>query len=140
MSTTARTGEQIDKAIDSIIYRGFMTDPFRTTPEIRPDEEEMSLLEKLKLRNHPQFLDFLININADILTHVGTEGQFEGADEAAKFYLRNLRMYSNLNRSPLTEQDPVFILMGAAHPAFFRDFLKCSPKYELVDTFEYLGG
>lgn len=37
--------------------------------------------------NMDRFLDFLIAVNADMLTHAGTEGNFEGADEAAKVEL-----------------------------------------------------
>ena len=61
-----------------------------------------------------------------------------GADEAAKYYQRNLRMYSNLNRIELNQDDRVFILMGASHTAFFRDFMSRNPKYKMVNTFKYL--
>ncbi|WP_114790500.1 DUF5694 domain-containing protein [Niabella yanshanensis] len=101
-------------------------------------EDTLSLKERLKLTNHPQVLDYLINVNADMLTYVSTKGNAEGANEAAKFYHRNLVMYSNLNQIPLTKNDRVFILMGAAHTAFFRDLMKRSPKYRLVDVFHYL--
>ena len=47
-------------------------------------------------------------------------------------------MYSNLNRIQLKKTDRVFILMGAAHTAFFRDFISRSPKYKMVNTFDYL--
>ena len=80
-----------------------------------------------------------MTINADILTHAGTKDAFEGADEAALFYKRNLRMYSNLNRIHLDKEDRVFILMGAAHTAFFRDFISRSPKYTMVNTFDFLN-
>ena len=100
--------------------------------------DNLSLLDKLKVENHPQYLDFLLNINADMLTYVSTKENFEGADEAAKFYHRNLRMYSNLNQLDLQATDRVFILMGAAHTAFFNDFMKRSPKYELVSPFLFL--
>lgn len=98
----------------------------------------LSLLDKLKIDNHPQYLDFLININAEILSYVSTKDKFEGADEAAKYYHRNIRMYSNLNQIELNENDRVFILMGASHTAYFNDFMKRSPKYKLVDPFLYL--
>lgn len=103
------------------------------------DFEKTSLVARLKTLNMKGMLDFFIEVNADILAHIATEGNFEGADEAAKLYHRNLRMYSNLNQIPLTEDDRVFILMGASHTAFFRHFFSRSPKYEMVDTFEYLG-
>jgi Family of unknown function (DUF5694) len=100
--------------------------------------DNLSLLDKLKVDNHPQYLDFLINVNAEILSYVSTKDKFEGADEAAKYHHRNIRMYSNLNQIELNENDRVFILMGASHTAYFNDFMKRSPKYKLVDPFLYL--
>lgn len=101
-------------------------------------EEEMSVLQKLQMSNNPRYKDMLLNINADILTHISTEGNSEGADEAAKFYHRNLVMYSNLNQIELDEDDRVFVLMGATHTAFFDMWLKRSPKYQLINTGSYL--
>lgn len=133
-----RVGHDIENAIDSIWYNQFFENPMQYYPEVNVNEDSLSLLDKLKLTNHDAFLDYLITVNADMLTHAGTEEGFEGADEASKFYQRNLRMYSNLNRIQLKEDDRVFILMGASHTAFFRDFMSRSPKYEMVNTFEYL--
>lgn len=101
-------------------------------------EEEMSLLQKLQINNNPRYKDMLLNINADILTHISTNANAEGADEAAKLYHRNLVMYSNLNQIELDEDDRVFILMGTTHTAFFDMWLKRSPKYELMNTSFYL--
>lgn len=72
------------------------------------------------------------------LTYVGTQNEFEGADEAAKYYQRNLRIYSNLNRLALTPEDRVFILSGGSHTAFLNDFLRRSLKYAVVDAMDYL--
>jgi hypothetical protein len=80
----------------------------------------------------------MITANADILTHVGTNNNFEGADEAAKYYQRNLRMYTEMNRLKIKQTDRVFILLGASHTAFFRDFISRSPKYKMVKTLEFL--
>ena len=131
-------GSEMTNYIDSTEYNAFDRNPLSFSPEVQADMDSLNLLEKLKLKNHPRYLDFLIAVNADMLTHVGSDQGFEGADEAAKFYHRNLRMYSNLHRIDLNEDDRVFILMGAAHTAFFRDFLNRSTKYEMVNTFEYL--
>lgn len=121
---------------DSVTYPKYFS---LVAKHIRKSREDtLSLKERLKLTNHPQVLDYLINVNADMLTYVSTKGNAEGADEAAKFYHRNLVMYSRLNQIPLTKNDRVFILMGAAHTAFFRDLIKRSAKYKLVDVFQYL--
>lgn len=95
-------------------------------------------IDKLKVFNDNDVLNMLLEVNADIMTHVSTPNKFEGADEAAKFYKRNLRMYSIMNSIQLKKTDRVFVLMGAAHTAFFRDFMSRSPKYKMVNTFDYL--
>ncbi len=100
--------------------------------------EKLSLLEKLRLINEPDYLDYSINTNADKLLYVGIDDGFEGADNAAIFYHRNMKIYSNLNRIPMTPDDRAFILMGTAHTAFLREFIKRSPKFEMVNSLEYL--
>lgn len=134
-------GEQIVNTIDSATYRDYMNNPFKDFPELAELDkkfDDLPLLEKMRFYNHTKVLDFNININADNLLYVGTEDGFEGADEAAKFYQRNLRIYSNLNRIPMTKDDRVFILMGAAHASFLRELLERSPKFEMVNTLDYL--
>lgn len=101
-------------------------------------EEKLTVGELFCLMNTQEYRDFMITINADILTHVASEGKAEGADEAAKYYHRNLVMYSNLNQIELKKEDRVFILMGASHTAFFHDFLMRSPKYEEVNSMLFL--
>lgn len=130
--------EDLVNALDSTTYNKFSSNPFASIPDLNVYEEGLSLMEKLKRMNHPDFLDFLITANADILTYVGTAKGFEGADEAAKYYQRNLRIYANLNRLALKKDDRVFILSGGSHTAFLNDFLKRSLKYEVVNTFDYL--
>lgn len=130
--------DELVNEIDSLTYNNFQANPFAMIPDLNIFEENLSLMEKLRRMNHPKFLDFLITINADMLAFVGTKEGFEGADEAAKYYQRNLRIYSNLNRIPLTKEDRVFILSGGSHTAFLNEFMKRSPKYDVVNTLEYL--
>lgn len=132
-------GQEIENTIDSTTYNGYYKNPFDFHPEIKVDHDTLSLLEKLRLFNNPKFLDFLITVNADMLAFAGTENNFEGADEAAKYYQRNLRIYSNLNRLPMTPQDRVFILSGGSHTAFLGEFMRRSPKYEMVNVQDYLN-
>ena len=101
-------------------------------------EKGIPFYELFKLNNHPQYLESLINFNADLLLYNSSKNNSEGADEAGKFYHRNLVMFSNLNQIPVGKQDKIFILMGGTHTAFFMDFLKRSPKFRLENTFDYL--
>ena len=138
MGYNYRIGQEIDNQIDPQWHDKYYNDPLTFYPSVNTDRDSLNMLGKLRLTNRDQYLDFLIAVNADMLTHAGTEGGYEGADEAAKYYQRNLRMYSNLNRIELDEDDRIFILMGASHTAFFRDFMSRDPKYKMVDTFKYL--
>lgn len=128
-------------SIDPKTYLQLTNEPFKDHPELAKREanyDNLSLLEKLKLINEPLHLDYSINTNADKLLYVGIDDGFEGADNAALFYHRNMKIYSNLNRIPMTKDDRVFILMGAAHTAFLREFIRRSPKFEMVNTLDYL--
>lgn len=129
---------EIENSLDSITYNTYEENPLKYHSIDNDIDSFDDVYEKLKMINQNEYLDHLIQYNADIFTHVGTENGYEGADEASKYYQRNLRMYSNLNRIKLTNEDRVFILLGGTHTAFFRDFISRSPKYELVDTFKYL--
>lgn len=106
--------------------------------EKKNPEEGIPFYDLFRLNNHPQYLESMINLNADMLTYISSTGKSEGADEAGKFYHRNLVMFSNLNQIPLEKNDRIFILMGGTHTAFFNEFLKRSPKYKLEDPFRYL--
>ncbi|WP_206017993.1 DUF5694 domain-containing protein [Rhodohalobacter barkolensis] len=138
MGYNYRIGQQIDNQVDPEWYNRYYEDPLSFHPSIDVNRDTLSLQKKLELMNKDEFLNFLITVNADMLSHAGTTDGFEGADEAAKYYQRNLRMYSNLNRLDLNSDDRVFILMGASHTAFFRDFMRGDPKFEMVDTFQFL--
>lgn len=128
--------DQLPESKDIAIYKQYEAAAMNYL-ESNP-EKSMPLLNFFRLINSPAYLDFMININADMLTHAASDKQSEGADEAAKYYHRNLAMYSNLNKVPLTKADRVFILMGASHTAFFNDFMRRSPKYKLVNVSDYL--
>lgn len=101
-------------------------------------EDNLPVQQLLQRNNHPDYLDMLLTVNADILTHIASAGKAEGADEAAKYYHRNLVMFSHLNQVALSKEDRVFILMGGSHTAFFNDFMRRSPKYKLVAVLPYL--
>ena len=128
---------QLENSVDSESYFQYMKLLEKLEEEYVA--EEMTVLEHLQMTNNPRYLDILLNINADMLTHISSPGNYEGADEATKMYHRNLVMYSHLNQIRLDKCDRVFILMGGTHTAFFNMWLKRSPKYELEDVTEYLN-
>lgn len=133
---------ELENSIDPKTYLEITNDPFKDNPNMKERQENydsLTLLDKLKFINEPLYLDHSIVTNADKLLYVGVEDGFEGADNAAIFYHRNMKIYSNLNRIKMDKDDRVLIIMGAAHTAFLREFIKRSPKFEMVNTLEYLN-
>lgn len=131
-----RIASQLKNSLDSSTYFRYMT--MLDKLEKQHPTENMALLEQFQVMNDSRYQDILININADMLTHVSTKNNAEGANEAAKFYHRNLVMYSNLNQIEVTGEDRIFILMGGTHTAFFKMWLERSPKYDPVDVSKFL--
>lgn len=132
----------LENSIDPKTYLQITNNPFEDYPKMAKMDEnykDLSLIEKLIFINNPIYLDNSINSNADKLLYVGVDDGFEGAENAAIFYHRNMKIFSNLNRIKMDKSDRVFILMGAAHTAFLREFFRRSPKFEMVNTLEYLN-
>ncbi len=125
---------ELENQVDTVTYKNYMGKIMKEFTHI----DQLSILDKLKVFNHKETLQKFINVNADILTYSSTKGNFEGADEATKFYGRNLRILSNLNQIPVTAQDRILLITGATHAAFLGEFLQRSPKYKLVEVAEYL--
>ena len=111
----------LENSIDPETYIQLTNTPFKEYPKMAErynNYDKATLFEKLKITNEPIYLDHLMNCNADKLLYVGIDDGFQGADNAAIFYHRNMKIYSNLNRIKIKKEDRVFIIMGAAHTAF----------------------
>ncbi|WP_445428025.1 DUF5694 domain-containing protein [Alishewanella sp. HL-SH05] len=132
---------ELENAIDRSTYLQLTHQPLKHYPQLAKryaQFDSLNLQQKLILTNEPLMLDYSLNTNADKLFYVGIGEGFEGAEQAAQFYLRNMKIYSNLNRIPLRNDDRVLILMGSAHTAMLREFIQRSPKFQMVDTLHYL--
>lgn len=90
-------------------------------------------LDLIKLTNQKDVLNEVYLLNAGIFTYVNTPNSYEGADVAADFYKRNLRIFANLNKIEKKETDRILILCGAGHTVFINDLIERSPIYELYD-------
>jgi hypothetical protein len=130
--------DEMAKSLNKKTYLDFQNKIIKKVNQNNKILKKGLLIEFLYNLNQKEELDDLIVFNAEILSHVNTKEGFEGADEAAKFYQRNIRMYANLNKLKFTKNDRVFILLGGTHAAYFNDFLERSPKYKLVNCQDYL--
>lgn len=75
----------------------------------------------------------------NLLATQHSESNFEGSDEIAQFYKRNLIMFTNFSEIPVTKNDRVLIILGATHTAYFDIFLKNSHKYKLENISDYIN-
>lgn len=103
------------------------------------DIKSVGLKKVLSILNTTLAYDFLINYNADALIYVNSKNGFEGVDEAAKFYHRNLRMFANINKIEMDANDRILIISGATHAAFFQKLFFRSYIYELESVHDYLN-
>ena len=132
---------ELTNSVDRDTYLQLTHQPFLHHPEIAALDqrfEQLSLLQQFRLTNDPIMLDHMLNTNADKLFYVGIDDGYQGAEQASLFYLRNMKIFTNLNRIKMTRQDRVLILMGGAHTAMLREFMRRSPKFEMVNTLDYL--
>ena len=101
--------------------------------------------ESLDQYNALSILDKFININTDhwksetfnfynTLATMHTPGNYEGSEIIARFYDRNLRLYTNLVEVPATAQDRILVILGGTHTAYLDIFLRNNPRYELMDA------
>ncbi len=119
-------------------YYGYLQQVGPFMQQVQSLESQATTKQLYRFTNTPQYLDFLFNINADLMTYVNTKDKFEGADVASDYYKRNLRIFANFNRQQLSADHRVLVLYGASHVAFFHDFMKRSHKYKVQDIQKYL--
>ncbi|WP_309939214.1 DUF5694 domain-containing protein [Aureibacter tunicatorum] len=106
--------------------------------KLEADPKKVGLRKALLSDNSQAYRDFMYNCNVDHLFYVNSENKFEGVDQAARFYQRNLRMFANICKIEANENDRILIISGSAHAAFFHDFLSRSFIYEVETVEKYL--
>jgi Family of unknown function (DUF5694) len=102
------------------------------------------------LSHHWTTLDYLRYLNSDeyyekklgrwlITTRHGTNSNPIGADQfITRYYNRNIRIFANIQRSILTDNDRVLVIYGNTHMSILRQLFSSSPMYELMPTKTFL--
>lgn len=95
-----------------------------------------SLREQLILVNSSEFqgLDHQFYVR---LAEVGDPKNSGGAEYAASWYLRNLRMYANLVRIARPVKTTL-ALVGAGHAKILNDLLRHGGRFDVVDPLHFL--
>lgn len=102
------------------------------------------------LKYHSSVIDFFRFLNAEdtqarsigrwlVTTKRGTNREPIGADQfISRYYNRNLRIYSNIQRLVTSPSDRILVLYGNTHMYILKHLLKASPEFDLVNTLDYL--
>jgi hypothetical protein len=110
----------------------------KVKPKLAADYlEKHSIREILQDANAPE---------ADAVGHriyvaalrIGKDKDYPGADLAARWYERNLRIATNIARLPEGPGERILVLIGAGHGKLLRQFLAEMPGFEVVSCAEYL--
>lgn len=72
-----------------------------------------------------------------LMAGIGGGGDYAGADLAAGWYARNLRIFANVDRVA-GPGDRVLLLIGAGHARVLREFFAASPAFALADVADFL--
>jgi hypothetical protein len=103
------------------------------------------------MRARSSLVDYLLHLNSDevqaravgrwlVATKRGTNTEPVGADGfITRYFLRNARIFSNVQRIIDNPNDRVLILYGNTHGYFIRELLRASPEYRLRDARELLA-
>jgi hypothetical protein len=108
----------------------------RIGAEANRRQREHTIGEILRLGNDPK------NLMADHAVYlrfarVGAGDTFIGAEVAAKWYERNIRIFANLQR--ITEPgDRLLVIYGTGHVPILRELVRYEPGMTLVDPLAYL--
>lgn len=98
--------------------------------------ETQTLLEIFRENNEPAWDDRMHGMY-QALAEVGKDEDYKGADMAADWYERNLKIAVNIRRIS-KPGDRVFVLIGAGHCKLLREFLGQTPGFKVVSALDYL--
>jgi hypothetical protein len=74
-----------------------------------------------------------------ITTKRGTNAEPIGADGfITRYFNRNVRIYSNVQRIVTSKNDRILIIYGATHMYMLKQLFDASPEFKLVDIMQYL--
>lgn len=97
-----------------------------------------TLTEHLKWRNNP---DNRLKDHQAYLTNIieGAGDNYLGADNVARWYRRNLRIFANTyDIADFSKEERILLIYGSGHVWQLRQFFTDSPDFEYVEVNDYL--
>jgi len=98
-----------------------------------------SLIEHFRFMNNPKNTlkdqqSYLTNV---VLTGAGDK--YNGADNLARWYQRNLKIFSNIyDLTEFDKEERILLIYGVGHVYQLKQFLTDSPDFEYIEINEYL--
>lgn len=102
------------------------------------------------LKYYSTLKDYLTFLNSDktqarsigrwlVTTKRGTSREPIGADQfISRYYNRNLRIYSNIQRTVTSPTERILVLYGNTHLYILKHLLEASPEFKVVPILNYL--
>lgn len=99
-------------------------------------QSENTVAEILRRNNDP---DELVSSHAIYMkfARVGAGDTYVGAELLSKWYERNIRIFTNIQRLA-RPGDRVLLIIGAGHAPILRELITADPQLVLVDPLEFL--
>jgi Family of unknown function (DUF5694) len=101
-------------------------------------QQQKSIGEILRLENDPARIEQGHAMYMEGAS-VGAGDTYVGADLLAKWYARNIRIFSDLQRIA-QPGDRLLVIFGVGHAAILRELIANNPRLELIEANEYLPG
>jgi hypothetical protein len=108
----------------------------RITEESNREQREMTVGQILRAANHPEQLAAAHGMYLRF-ARVGAGDTQVGAELLARWYERNIRMFSNL-QAVVRPGDRVLVITGSGHAPILRELVGYDPEMELVEANDYL--
>jgi hypothetical protein len=72
-----------------------------------------------------------------MMSHVGKDNEYPGANLLGDWYKRNLKIFSNINRITESKNDRILVIIGGNHVKTLQQFIEDSGEYNLERLSKY---
>jgi len=97
-----------------------------------------TVLEIFRFLNDDKIVGAVDHIMLTTLPHIGKDNNYIGTDVLADWYVRNLKIYTNLTRIIGSADDRILLIIGSGHVNLLRRFIDESGEYVLEKPGMYL--
>jgi hypothetical protein len=88
--------------------------------------------------NTPERLHSTLSRYLEGQIEVGGSGDYSGADLRTAWYNRNLRIFSNIQRIPLKNDERVLVIIGQGQAPILQHLFENAPEYRLTPVNKYI--